>query len=74
MLLFSILKIVAPKKKKKKSLDLIPLKGDLDNYRLWNSPGKSTGVGFLLQGIFLTQGLNLGLLHCRPNDSIMAEE
>ena len=33
----------------------------------WNSPGKNTGVGShsLLQGIFLTQGLNLGLLHCR---------
>ena len=33
----------------------------------WNSPGKNTGVGChaLLQGIFLTQGLNLGLLHCR---------
>ena len=33
----------------------------------WNSPGKNTGVGchFLLQGIFQTQGLNLGLLHCR---------
>ena len=30
-------------------------------------PGKNTGVDFhfLLQGIFLTQGLNLGLLHCR---------
>ena len=30
-------------------------------------PGKSTGVGchFLLQKIFLTQGLNPGLLHCR---------
>ena len=29
--------------------------------------GKSTGVGchFLLQRIFPTQGLNLGLLHCR---------
>ena len=29
----------------------------------WNFPGKSTGVGchFLLQGIFPTQGLNLGL-------------
>ena len=29
--------------------------------------GQNTGVGcyFLLQGIFLTQGLNLGLLHCR---------
>ena len=32
-----------------------------------NSPGKNTGLGchFLLQGIFETQGLNLGLLHCR---------
>ena len=33
----------------------------------WDSPGKNTGVGchFLLQGIFLTQGSNPGLLHCR---------
>ena len=33
----------------------------------WNSPGKSPGVGchFLLQGIFLIQGSNPGLLHCR---------
>ena len=33
----------------------------------WNFPGKNTGVGchFLLQGIFPTQGSNLGLLHCR---------
>ena len=32
-----------------------------------NSPDKTTGVGchFLLQGIFPTQGLNPGLLHCR---------
>ena len=30
-------------------------------------PGKNTGVGChsLLQGIFLTQGLNPGFLHCR---------
>ena len=30
-------------------------------------PGKNTGVGChsLLQGIFLTQGSNPGLLHCR---------
>ena len=30
----------------------------------WDFPGKNTGVGchFLLQGIFLTQGLNLCLL------------
>ena len=33
----------------------------------WNSPGKNTEVvsHFLLQGVLLTQGLNLGLLHCR---------
>ena len=32
-----------------------------------HSSGKNTGVGyhFLLQGIFLTQGSNQGLLHCR---------
>ena len=32
----------------------------------WDSPCKNTGVGchFLLQGVFLTQGSNLGLLHC----------
>ena len=34
---------------------------------LGDSPGKNTGVGYhaLLQGIFLTQESNLGLLHCR---------
>ena len=33
----------------------------------WDFPGKGIGVGchFLLQGIFLTQGSNLGLPHCR---------
>ena len=33
----------------------------------WDCPGKNTGVGchFLLQEIFLTQGLNPGLPHCR---------
>ena len=35
----------------------------------WDSPGKSKGgwsrVPSLLQGIFPTQGSNLGLLHCR---------
>ena len=32
----------------------------------WKSQGKNTGVDchFLLQGIFPTQGLNLGPLHC----------
>ena len=33
----------------------------------WDSPGKDTGVDchFLLQGIFLSQGSNPGLLRCR---------
>ena len=36
-------------------------------YSPWNSPGLNSGVGghSLLQGIFLTQGLNPVLLHCR---------
>ena len=36
-------------------------------YSPWNSPGKNIGVGSLslLQGIFPTQGSDLGLLHCR---------
>ena len=36
-------------------------------YNPWNSPGQNTGVGSLslLQGIFPTQGLSPGLLHCR---------
>ena len=33
----------------------------------WDFPSKNTGVGchFLLQTIFLTQGSNLGLPHCK---------
>ena len=40
---------------------------DLFNKIRDTNPGKDTGVGcrFLLQGIFLTQGWNPGLLHCR---------
>ena len=36
-------------------------------YSPWNSPGQNTGVGSLslLQGVFPTQGLNPGLLHCK---------
>ena len=35
----------------------------------WDFPGKNSGVGchFLFQGIFLTQGSNLPLLHCRQS-------
>ena len=46
------------------------MSGSLRPYGLncpWNSPGQNTGVGSLslLQGIFPTQGLEPGLLHCR---------
>ena len=36
-------------------------------YSPWSSPGENIGVGSLslLQGLFLTQGWNPGLLHCR---------
>ena len=36
-------------------------------YSPWNAPGQNTDVGSLslLHGIFPTQGLNPGLLHCR---------
>ena len=36
-------------------------------YSPWNFPGQNTRVGSrsLLQGIFLTQGSNPGLLHCK---------
>ena len=36
-------------------------------YSPWNSPGQNTGVGShsLLWNIFLTQGSNPGLLHCK---------
>ena len=36
-------------------------------YSPWNSPGQNTGVSSLslFRGIFPTQGLNLGLPHCR---------
>ena len=35
----------------------------------WGSPGENTGVGcrFLLQGVFLTQGLNPDVLHWQVN-------
>ena len=51
-------------------LQMDPLPTELSrkpSYRPWNSPGQNTGVGSfsLLQGIFPTQGSNLGLPHCR---------
>ena len=43
-------------------MDCIPLGSSV-----WDFPGKNTGVGchLLLQGNFVTQGSNWGLLHCR---------
>ena len=56
-------------------MDTLPIKKtSLDTCRIFSLEkilfqvrDKNTGVGChaLLQGIFLTQGLNLGLLHCR---------
>ena len=42
----------------------------------WDSPGKNPAVGChsLLQGIFLTQGLNLGLLHCRQTPYLLSHQ
>ena len=41
----------------------------------WDFPGKNTGVSShsLFQGIFQTQGSNLGLLHHRQEDSLPSE-
>ena len=42
----------------------------------WNSPGKNIGGGShsLLQGIFLTQGSNPGLLHCRQTSLLLSQQ
>ena len=66
-------------KKKKKSVNVsyTVMSNSLQPYGLssarllcpWDFPGKNTGVGchFLLQGIFLTQGSNLCLLHSQAD-------
>ena len=54
----------------KSSLSHVRLCDSMDClYSPWNSPGQNTTVGSrsLLQGIFLTQGSNPGLPHCRRN-------
>ena len=53
--------------KKWKSLSHVRLFASPWLYSLCNSPGQNSGVGSLsiLQQIFLTQGSNWGLLHCR---------
>ena len=44
--------------------------------RPWNSPGNNTGVGchFLLQGIFLTHGLNPDFPHCRQTNYCLSHQ
>ena len=44
-----------------------PLSMEFSKQRYWSGKKKDTGVGShsLFQGILLTQGLNLGRLHCR---------
>ena len=51
----------------KKLLSHVRLEWHHGPYSPWNSPGQNTRVGScsLLQGIFLTQGSNPGLPHCR---------
>ena len=48
--------------------DCHPMHESLPVYSLWNFSGKNTGMSchFLLQGIFLTQRLNLCLLNLLP--------
>ena len=50
-----------------KAAQLCPTLRDPVDYSPWTSPGKNTGVGrlALLQGVFATQELHLGLPHCR---------
>jgi len=45
-------------------------------YSPWDSPGQNTGVGSfsLLQGIFLTQGSNPGLLHVIGNSTKISKQ
>ena len=69
------LQIAVNRREKVKSLSCVQLfvtpwteeRTRLRLFRPWDFPGKNTGVGchFLLQEIFLTQGLNSGLPHCR---------
>ena len=42
----------------------------------WGFPSKNTGVGchFLLQGIFLTQGSNMCLLHWQLGSSLLSQQ
>ena len=44
--------------------------------RPWDFPGKNTGVGchFLLQGIFLTQGSSMHLLHWQVDSLLLSHQ
>ena len=62
----SFLNSVFPQKRKWKSFSLYSNLCGPMHQSPWNCPGQNTGVGSLslLQGIFLIQGSNIGLLHC----------
>ena len=62
--MFHFLHKVTMKAKVKVMSDSLPSRG---LYSPWNSLGPNTGLGSLSlpQGIFPTQGSNLGLPHCR---------
>ena len=62
-----IVNMGGPKRQSLCPYSSMPLSSNVRVLWLWNSPGKSTRVGnhSLLQEIFLTQGLKLGILHCR---------
>ena len=68
-ILASFVKNKVPIESESEVAQLCPTLCDPKNYSLcsWNSPGKNTGVvcHSLLQRIFPTQELNLGLPHCK---------
>ena len=52
-----------------------PLSMGFSRQEYWSGlPFPTVGYHFLLQGIFPTQGLNLGLLHCKQNFYCWARE
>ena len=67
---YSIYKMATSSMKERKSVSHSVMSGSLWAHQAplsRNFPSRNTGVGCpsLLQGIFLTQGSNLDLLHCR---------
>ena len=75
IIFFSTCSCIVRKESENESVSPLVLSSFLQSYELqlfrllcpWSYAGKNTGVGshFLLQGIFLTQGSNPDLPHCR---------